>query len=713
MSKLSDSDLKHFRSKYKDRLEGEFDPDYNSRKKKTLESREFVDFVNELRPGAVNWYEKACNISEKIIRINPDKNKAVTIQESIDMAGLAVTPSGVESFGILAPIVLIVFGGMFSFILFESMFLLIFCLFAGLAIMTPLRNMINYFAAQERMKASNQMVQCIFYVVTYMRHTSNLEKAIEFASEHLMPPLSNDLKKVIWNVETEEFESVRESLDSYLQKWRHHNMEFVEAFHLIESSLYESSNERRLALLDKSLDVILDETYEKMLHYAQNLKSPITTLHMLGVIMPILGLVILPLVVSFMPDVRWYHLSVLYNISLPLLVYFMGKNILISRPSGYGETDMSTSGTDSGPALSLKIGKESMLSIPTIFISLPLLALFILIGLSPLIIYAINPTFDIVFLGESLLGYKPSMEDPNIIKGPYGMGASLLSFFIPLGLAFSIGLYYNSGAKETIKIRNESKKLEQEFASSLFQLGNRLGDGLPTEIAFLRVAEVMEGTISGKFFQIVAGNIQRLGMGVEEAIFNTKVGALAYFPSSVIQSSMKVLTQSAKKGPQIAAQALLNVSRYIKEIHRVDERLKDLMADTISSMKSQIKFLTPVISGIVIGITAMITSIIGKLGTQLQGMGGDAGQAASLAEMFSDGLPTYYFQIIVGIYVVQIVFILTQLANSIENGTDRVSEHYNLGVNMLKSPFLYAILAIIVMVIFNSVAGQVLTVTNR
>jgi len=47
------------------------------------------------------------------------------------------------------------------------------------------------------------MVLCIFYVVTYMRHTSNLELAVEFASQHLSAPLNLDLRKVLWDVETE------------------------------------------------------------------------------------------------------------------------------------------------------------------------------------------------------------------------------------------------------------------------------------------------------------------------------------------------------------------------------------------------------------------------------------------------------------------------------------------------------------------------------
>ena len=58
-------------------------------------------------------------------------------------------------------------------------------------------------ASTWRMKASNQMVQSIFYIVTYMRHTSNLERAIEFAANHLEAPLSLDFRKILWDVETE------------------------------------------------------------------------------------------------------------------------------------------------------------------------------------------------------------------------------------------------------------------------------------------------------------------------------------------------------------------------------------------------------------------------------------------------------------------------------------------------------------------------------
>ena len=45
----------------------------------------------------------------------------------------------------------------------------------------PLQRLPYYLANSWRMKASNQMVLCTFYLVTYMRHTSNLELAVDFA----------------------------------------------------------------------------------------------------------------------------------------------------------------------------------------------------------------------------------------------------------------------------------------------------------------------------------------------------------------------------------------------------------------------------------------------------------------------------------------------------------------------------------------------------
>ena len=688
-------------------------------------TREYQEFKAEFLPKHMTLYENLCNLSEKLLKIKPDAKKAEALQEAINITHLGITPAGAVSFSFLIPLVSAIFGSLLAFLIFDSMFFVFLFLIGTVISIKPIGKVPEFLANNWRLKASNQMVLCIFYVVTYMRHTSNLENAIEFASQHLAPPLSLDLKKVLWDVETETYSSVKESLDLYLDTWKKWNIEFIESFHLIESSLYEGNESRRLNALDKALDVILDETYEKMMHYAHNLQNPITMLHMLGIILPILGLVILPLVVSFMENVRWYHLAVIYNVILTVAVYYLGKNILSRRPTGYGDTDIA----EENPELKkyrnilIRVGNQEFQMSPVI-VSVFVGVVLFLIGLSPLIFHAIGVS-DFGFGGDDLttscgqkycfLEYRISATTNQEI-GPYGLGASVASLFIPLSLGIAIGLYYRLKSKNVIKIREKAKQLELEFASALFQLGNRLGDNLPVEIAVGKVASIMEGTVSGSFFQLVSLNIRRLGMNIERAIFDPTHGALVSFPSNLIESSMKVMTQAVKKGPLIAAQALTNVSRYIKEIHKVNERLKDLMADVISSMKSQIKFLTPAIAGVVIGITSMITSILGKLSGQLQEVtssvgGAESGAPTGILGLFGDGIPTYYFQIIVGIYVVQITFILTVIANGVENGSDKLNERYQLGNNLIRSTILYIFISGVVMLMFNIIAGRILTAT--
>lgn len=703
--------------KYKERLANELAGVTFVDDKKSIE---YDVFREQYITGKLSWYEKGCHFAEQLLKIQPDKKKLPQLEESIRVSHLNITPTGATSFALLVPISFI-FVGIFLSIALSlavtgqiSLFFVFFFVFCGAALIFPLLNLPYFLANTWRLKASNEMVLCIFYVVTFMRHTSNLEHALQFAAQHLTGPLSLDLKKILWDVETSTYSTVTESLDIYLESWRNYNLEFIESFHLIESSLYEPTETRRIELLDKSLDVMLEETYEKMLHYAQNLKSPMTMLHMLGIILPILGMVILPLIVAFLTDkdtglplIQWYHLLALYNVILPIGVYYLGMTVLAQRPTGYGDTDISETipGLQKYKNLLISVGKKEF-EIPPLFIALLLGAGLTLIGLIPLIFHAIGVPDVIFFEDFKLLDYRLVS---GVELGPYGVGASVLSLFFPLALAFGVGIYFKLRSKNVILIRENAKKLEQEFASALFQLGNRLEDGLPVEIAVAKVGQVMEGTMSGAFFRVVMTNIQKLGMNVEDAIFNKNVGALVSFPSRMISSSMKVLSQASKKGPKIAGQAVINVSRYIKELHRVNERLKDLLADIISSMKSQISVMTPAIAGIVVGITSMITTIMGKLGEKaLTGEQMNVPGGFDPSDFFGGGIPTYFFQIVIGVYVVQIIYILTVLVNGIENGSDKLNERFLLGRNLIRGTIIYVGISLIITLLFNFIASTVL-----
>tara|TARA_Y100000310_G_scaffold342107_1_gene443808 strand:+ start:965 stop:3127 length:2163 start_codon:yes stop_codon:yes gene_type:complete len=686
---------------------------------KEVFTKDYDTFRKEATGLQNTLYEKASMFAASIINLEPsDKEKAQKVQDAIEVIQLNVTPASSYSLAILTMAGFVLLGFLLGFITFllgnTQILLSAFLIFAGVGLLFPLTNYPIHLAQKHRLQASNQMVLCILYIVIYMRHTSNLEHAIKFAGEHVGNPLALDLRKIYWDVETKRFSNITDSIEHYLVQWKDHNLQFVESMHLIESSLFEANEKRRIQLLEKSLEIILEGTYESMLHYAQNVKSPITMLHMLGVILPILGLIVLPLLGGMM-GVNWFHVFLLYNLALPVIVFYVGYSILAKRPVGYAQTDIAESHESykKMQMLSFKTGKDSEMLIDPKHVAIFMIFLFFIIGFSPFILHAMDPAAEMQ-LGESmkLLDYRTT--ETGIEVGPFGIGAVMLSLLLPLGLGLGLGFYYKTRSKKLIKIRNETQKLETEFRGAIFQLGNRIGGGMPAEMAFGKVSQSLGQTPTGKFLGIVDKNIKGMGMNLEDAIFNEKNGALISFPSPLIESTMKVLVESSKKGPKIVSKALVSIAEYLDRINKVTERLKDLLAEISSSMKSQVAFLTPLIAGIVVGIGTMITTIIGSLATQLTAATEGGGDVAGLGggglmDLFplESLMPPFFLQMVVGIYVVQMVYVLTVLANGIENGVDKLKEEDSLGKNLYRSSILYVMIAAITIFAFNLLAAAV------
>jgi len=377
----------------------------------------------------------------------------------------------------------------------------------------------------------------------------------------------------------------------------------------------------------------------------------------------------------------------------------MVEKTLALRPGGYGQSQF----LERHP-LYFKYADKSVY-LKAFLICLP----FLILGLLPLI-FQYTPLPDVfgwqrdatfADFGIGLLGDEKIFNFVDVGNGksvgPFGVGALLLSMLIPFGVALFFSIAYKARTSEIIKERKRTKDLEAEFNSSLFQLGNRLGNGVPPELVFGKVAESTKGLKTEDFFKRVNYNIRQLGMGVEKAIFDRNRGAINYYPSDLIATSMRVLIESSKKGLKIAAVSLMSISEYVKNIQKITQRLKDLLAEIISDMKSNMTFLAPLLSGIVVGLAAMITSILSKMSEMMAsgGLPADA-QFADILSMFKVEtlIPPYFLQIIVGVYLVQIVFILTSALVRVESGEDKLQKTYLTGKNLKKSIFLYFAVAL-------------------
>ncbi len=704
--------------KYRSKIESQI----NSSQQSQSSSREYEQFKEEMLPE-MSRYKRWAETLGNLIKIKVSDKENAKIQRYLNIAHIEVTPSqattlAVVSFALVFFITLLTAA---AILFITDKFNLIFVflgLITSLFVFYHVYGLPKRMANAWRLKASSQMVPAILYVVVYMKHTSNLERAIEFASEHLEIPLSLDFKKMFYDVEIGKFSTIKQSLDHYLETWRDYAPEFIESFHLIESSLYEPSEVQRVQTLEKALQVILDGVYDKMLSYSRSIRSPLTNLYMLGIILPTLGLALLPLAATLLGGaIKWYHVIILFNIVIPFMVFYMTSEVLLKRPGGHGESSV----IEKNPRYPQFISKKPWAI--AFAITFPLL----LIGILPFIFQidfltsALNLKSDytfaeikIPFFEEQKLFDFKKVGDSTV--GPFGIVGLILSFFIPLSIALFFSISYKRKTRELIKSRNETNILEKEFTNSLFQLGNRLGDGIPAEIAFAKVSESTQGQKTQSFFTLVNQNIQHLGMSLEEALFNQRRGAIIYYPSALISTSMKILVESVKKGLKVAAHSLTSISEYIKNIQRINERLRDLLAEVVSDMRSNMTFLAPLLAGIVVGLSSMITLILNKL-KDLSDFGGDGanlggiGSIGDIVNLFDVTaiIPPYFIQLSIGIYIIEIIFILTSALVTVDSGKDTLQEKNQLSKFLKSGISLYILTALISAIILSGLASVALT----
>jgi len=531
---------------------------------------------------------------------------------------------------------------------------------------------INYpilLAERRKMLSMQQAIKAVLFVVMYMRNNPNLENAIRFAAKYLDYPMNLDFRKILWDFEVKKYKTFKESLNNYLKRWKEWDYSFVEAFSLIYNSLYEGDPEKRNKILDKALELVLSSNFERMIRYVHNLKNPLTAVYMLGVILPILGLVILAIAGALM-EIHPIYYFLLYNLFLPLIVLYLGYKILIKRPGIGLSKDLEKYLPELKEITLYKRIFGIKLHIKVIsfilFLTLAGLGTFLMVKNNFLSIKSVN----------------------NILFSFYG------SLLLVLALFFSFYYYLNNKYYLFNKENEKIEKMENEFYVILYQLSILLDENLPFEIAIKKIVELTKNETALVFFSIVERELI-LGKSIKEAMKE----AIKKLPSSLVLSSLELILEAANKSPSTAAVVTKSLSKYLESVKKVINRLIDLLAEIISSIKMQTSFMAPFISAIVVALQAMTLGILTSLAGVISNLNFEENSVAMLGfvnSMLKGGTPSAIFQLVVGIYLFEVTYILTFLYIGIQFGFDETKEKYELARNFLKVGITYGILAFII-----------------
>jgi hypothetical protein len=527
-----------------------------------------------------------------------------------------------------------------------------------------------------------------------MRASPNLEAALRFAAETMTGPLSWDLKKLLWDIHVGVYPNADAALAAYANRWKVENEEFAEAVNLLRSSASVEAG-RRNKLFDETVNLILTGTAEKTKRYVSDLRMPVMLIHALGVLLPVMGLVLFPIVVIFMSDsVSPGILFLGYDVILPIMLWFIISNVLLARPPTFSQPDVS-------------LAKD-----------VPPLGRFAIAGrLVPIWPVSLLILVPIVLLSYTMIG--PCFGSAAAISAACSDTFSFvnLSMMIILALGFSIAAYGFLDSMQKIKVRNDIETIEGEFGIALFQLGSSITGGTPIELAIDKAATNLKGMKIADLFFRTSSNMKRFGYTFEQALFDPSVGAVWWYPSRLIRSIMTTVTESSKKGMFAASDAMVTIATYLKGMHSVKEEVEDVLGETIASMKFLSMFLTPLVAGVTITMAVVIIQILVQLGDQLASLSagsGDVGTTASIITLpwlKSGGIAItpVAFQLIVGLYMLEIAVLLSYFLNRIQYGDDAIGMRSVVAKTVLVAVVVYLFSWLITYSIFGSSIQDLLT----
>lgn len=606
-----------------------------------------------------SFYEKVCKVFGKV-KFPVPKGTESKLQEEIDFCHLNITPSEAVSTSILLPLVLFfVLNSIFTVFGILSVSMIIMVLILSVIMSYYLFSYPHFMTVYFRSKASSEMTLSIIYMAIAIKINKNLESAISFTASNLVGPLGLDFKKILWDMRTGKHISAIEGLDWLANKWKSESEEFVNAISLLKSSIGESED-RMERDLREAIDIMLTGTKERMKKYAILMKTPLNIINSFGILLPLLGLIFLPVMIIFIPEIaRAELITFFYIIMLPSILFLFLHQYYYTKPYSYHQIEMTE----------IKAYSRQKF----------------FVGILSVLIAALPAGF---------FWYNLLLE-----KSLFSTTQFIYSLLLVVFIGFSVVIYNIFSTFNFLKRNEEIEQIESELPVVLFQLSIAAQRGKPLESVFEEVQPKIRSLRSAKIFEKITNNIRMFGSTLEEAIFDEKIGVINQYPSRIIKASMKTIVDLSKRGSFFVSMALKSISEFLRDADEVNKATDEILSDITSEMQVTTLVFAPITAAIVVGLMAIVIYLFAYFGQSLEGLqkffietGRGSGASSAYEFLFNIGkqIPFHYFQLMVGVYMIEVVSMLSYFLGEIRYGDDEIRKMFSLGKSLLIALIIYS-----------------------
>jgi Flp pilus assembly protein TadB len=617
----------------------------------------------------LKYYEKIVKLFGNIIKVKVNENKRKNFEKINEEILLDVNIDQIDSAAIFF-LILFIFIGIIPSIISPIYFLL----FISFGILSYILIDYYYIILYNNLntKKKSQLISLLLLIAIKLRQNPNVEQALLFAAKNINLPLKLDLLRLLRDIYNRKYVSASEALIEYSRSWEKNAKFFYVGIMLILSALYDPDKDRRNFQIDKSIEEALEELVNELYEFSREIRSTINLVSMLGITLPVMLLTIFPLASIFLGNIfSPFSLFILFDILIPFIAFYSINYAVSSKIiSVFSNDDIYLF-----YYLKRKDLKNKLISIAS-GISVGILLFFIIF----FVIYRYLYKFDVlgILLSEFLVFLM-------------GLSISLIAFI------------YFSNYKDLYK---NLEKIGTDLPPFLLSLSSALNEGYPLEKAMIYVYPKYKGSPIGDFISKIYQNL-RSGLSFYDSVFDIRYGALSKIPSSQLKATMELLYEASSQSPAEASSITGIIARYFLLISKVKERIKDLVAEDLSQLKSLLRILAPVILGIIGAVSVMVIEILYKLSFEFRQISNLTSSSSNVSQ-YINSLPGIIFNIfnlnslvspasmiiIIGIFNLAIAFVIIYAINSIENSGDKLGFYYYL--------YKYYIINILIFFIFST-----------
>jgi len=651
-----------------------------------------------------HWYERLAKYSKKHFSFmlkNNEKTKEKLSKsfnseyaENLIFSGLEVEPYDIMLLGYVVAFLSFIFLFLIDILIILTyganiynidILTLIMMLLVTIIFPLVLLNMVvgypKTYAKYMKIHSLGDIPEILSYLVMYLKLVPNLENSVKFAASESTTQLAKDFKKMLWDMEIRIYHGVDDAIVTFANQWGKWSEYFKRALHLIRSSIQEREEASRMVTLNRALDVALDGTQEMMNKFANKLHQPAMVIYSIGIMIPLALVAMLPAAGLVGLKITIFQVFFLYDIILPTFIFVYTRKILLQRPATFNPPNIPHDHPD---LININKKRRMLISIIIgVIIALP--GIFFLI--MPLIFgtSSENKLLDFIINQNGLNSYFP------------------VTLFIIWGFAATITTYCISVYRPYKKVRDEVKQIEEEFSDALYILGKRISEEKSPEESFMYAANTMEGSKISEVFAKTGYNLTAMHTNLRKSMFDPEYGSLKHVYSDRVKAIMRLFVEGLQKSQRAVSVSIIKIADHLKALQQVEKKIKDTLFSLTSTLRSTVAVFAPLIGGVTLSITKLISNIISGISDKLP-TGEEISMGSGLpgiTDSFSlENVRTEYFVLVIGIYIIQLIFLLTRFSNGIDEGDDKATYMYSLGKMMPTSVFVFSATVIIGQILF-------------